>query len=93
VSADRRLLVECQDKCSILVFEAWDVGKPEAEWFAEVFKRPGKPHWRWRLKTALGLLLGHEPVIDYLCFGPSEIVQLRDFLNECYPPTVEGDHD
>ena len=88
----RRCLVMCQDTCSILVVEAWDADKPEAQWFAEVYKRPaGVAGWRWRLRTAVGLLLGKEPVVDDLCFGPEEIVHLRDFLNECYPtePRIE----
>lgn len=82
--ADRTLILRCQDTCSILAFDAWDVGDPETHWFVEVYKRPGK-HWRWRLRVAIGLIFGKDPVIDDLCLDPGEIVRLRDFFNECYP--------
>ena len=81
----RSLSLRCKCTCSFLVVEAWDVDKSDTEWFAEVYKRPAKAHWRWRIKNAVGLIFGKEPVIDDLCFGSEEIVQLRDFLNECYP--------
>lgn len=86
--ADRTHIIECScvGRCGFLVFDGWDVGGDEDEWYAEFYERPGPGWWRWRFRKACALLLGRDVSLGHsVVLDPAQIKAFRDFLSETYP--------
>lgn len=76
----------CAGNCNVLAVDRWQWDGDDPEWWFEVYTRTAqKSSLRWRLRTALRVLLHRDHYLDALIFDDSEIAALRSFIDARLP--------